>query len=347
MNGHLLLRADASPAIGTGHVMRCLALAQAWQDAGGRATFASAELPDSLVNRLRAEGFATARIEADVASDHDSSATAAIARTEQAQWTVVDGYRFTPAYYEALRAEGMRILALDDLAHLERYPVDYLLNQNLGATTERYAGKADAVSMLMGIGYALLRREFSPARGGPRTFAREATRILVTFGGSDPDNVTANAIAALALLQNPALEARVVVGACNEHTASLEALIRRTNGSIRLEREVRNMSELMSWADFAITAGGSTSWEMACLGLPALMLVLSRDQEGVADSLQRHGVVSNMGWADRITPEQLAPAIDALRNNAGLRQKMSEAGRHLVDGLGSRRVAQALWKETS
>lgn len=346
MNGHLLLRADASAAIGTGHVMRCLALAQAWQDAGGRATFACAEMPASLVNRLQAEGIETARVEAAAASSNDSTATAAIARTENAVWTVVDGYRFSPAYYGALRAEGVRILALDDMAHLERYPVDFLLNQNLNATSERYAGKAEAVNLLLGTRFALLRREFLHWRDHPRTYAREATRILVTFGGSDPENVTAKAIAALAMQQKPAFEARVVVGGCNEHLAALESLVGRSNGSIRLERDVRNMPELMAWADLAITAGGSTSWEMAFMGLPALMLVLSKDQEGVADSLQQRGVVLNLAWADRVSTEQLATAIHSLVNDSGLRQKMSEAGRRLVDGLGSQRVTQALKRET-
>ncbi len=338
----LLLRADASPLIGTGHVMRCLALVQAWQAAGGRATFASAEMPAALVKRLQGEGIETVRVEAVAASANDSAATAAIARTENAEWTVVDGYRFSPDYYGALRAEGLRILAVDDMAHLECYPVDILLNQNLSATSERYAGKAEAVNMLLGTRFALLRREFWPWRDHPRTFAPEATRILVTFGGSDPDNVTAKAIVALALLRTPALEARVVVGGCNEHLAALESLVGPANGSIRLERDVRSMPELMAWADLAITAGGSTSWEMAFMGLPALMLVLSKDQEGVADSLQQRGVVLNLGWADRVSPEQLATAIHSLGSNAGLRQKLSQEGRELVDGLGAQRVTQAL-----
>jgi spore coat polysaccharide biosynthesis predicted glycosyltransferase SpsG len=107
------------------------------------------------------------------------------------------------------------------------------------------------------------------------------------------------------------------------------------------------MPELLAWADLAITAGGSTSWEMAFMGLPALMLVLSKDQESIADSLEQRGVVRNLGWADRVSPEQLATAIHSLRNNAGLREKMSAAGGHLVDGRGSQRVAHALGRDIS
>jgi UDP-2,4-diacetamido-2,4,6-trideoxy-beta-L-altropyranose hydrolase len=342
MKDHLLLRADASATIGTGHVMRCLALAQAWQDAGGRATFASAEMPDALVNRLQAEGIAATRLPAEAASSADSTATAALARQEGVQWTVVDGYRFSPAYFGALRADGGRVLALDDMAHLERYPVDCLLNQNLNATSERYAGKAGAADLLLGTRFILLRREFLRWRDHPRTFVRPATRVLVTFGGSDPDNVTAKAIAALAMLPGSGIEARVVVGSCAPHLAELEALVERSQGSVRLERDVRHMPELMAWADFAVTAGGSTSWEMAFMGLPALMLVLSKDQEAVAESLQQRGVVQNLGWAESVSPGQLAAAIQSLAQDPGLRQKMSAGGRLLVDGLGSRRVTEAL-----
>jgi UDP-2,4-diacetamido-2,4,6-trideoxy-beta-L-altropyranose hydrolase len=342
MNAHLLIRADASAAIGTGHVMRCLALAQAWQDSGGRATFASVEIPPSLAQRLQAEGIAIASIPAPVASTIDSTETAARARSENADWTVVDGYRFLPAYYGALRAAGLQVLAVDDIAHLEHYPVDVLLNQNLNAASERYAGKAEAVNLLLGTRYVLLRREFLRFRDHPRAFAPEVTKILITFGGSDPNNVTAKAIAALGLLQTTNLEAKVVVGSCSEHLVSLESLVAQSNGLFRLERDVRNMPELMAWADLAITAGGSTSWEMAFMGLPALMIVLSKDQEGVADSLQDSGVAQNLGWAYQVSPGQIAAAVQSIGNNAGLRQKMSAEGRRLVDGFGSQRVAQAL-----
>src|SRR5258705_3656609 len=127
----LILRADASARIGTGHVMRCLALAQAWLDGGGQACFACAECPPALQQRLAGEGVTSETIHAEPGGAEDARATARLARKRGARWIALDGYHFGPSYQAHLRAAGLRLLLLDDEARASSYEADLLLNQNL------------------------------------------------------------------------------------------------------------------------------------------------------------------------------------------------------------------------
>src|SRR5262249_7291209 len=125
----LLFRADANIATGTGHVMRCLALAQAWQDAGGRAIFVSAESTAAICERLLAESCEVASIKASPGSQDDAKQTAALARQNEVSWIVADGYQFTAEYQHALKSAGTKLLVFDDYGHAQHYWADVVVNQ--------------------------------------------------------------------------------------------------------------------------------------------------------------------------------------------------------------------------
>src|ERR1022692_1556760 len=127
--GVLLIRADASVAIGTGHVMRCLALAQAWQDAGGPVTFVMAESTPAIEERLRSEGVGLIRIEGVPGSDFDSEQLLAVARTRGPSWVVVDGYEFGEGYQRALKNGRLKVVLIDDNGRSGTYAADVVLNQ--------------------------------------------------------------------------------------------------------------------------------------------------------------------------------------------------------------------------
>jgi len=169
-----------------------------------------------------------------------------------------------------------------------------------------------------------------------------ARKVLVTMGGSDPDNVTLKVIQALQQVDLDGLEAIVVVGGSNPHYEELQSAVQDARSSIRLESNVTNMPELMAWADVAISAGGSTCWEIAFMGLPSLVLVLSENQQRIATGLDQAGVVLNVGWYTEASIVQVTKTLVALLEDRGLRWRMGQQGRELVDGLGSGRTVKFL-----
>lgn len=328
----LVLRADASAQMGTGHVMRSLALAQAWQDAGGTAVFACANLPTALEARLGQENCSVVRLPANTS---DSTATTSLARELGAEWVVVDGYQFDAAYQDALKAAGFKVLFIDDYGHARRYSADLVLNQNLGAEESWYRDRSPGTEVLLGPQFALLRREFWPYRGWRRSIPERAAKLLITLGGADPDNVTRTALQAVRQIDEPTLLTRVVVGGSNPHRDGLAELA-ATIPSTELLIDVNNMPKLMAWADVAIAAGGTTSWERCLLGLPSLVLVLAENQATIARQLQQ------VGAADAVAVDELVSALEALLVDAARREKMTQAGQRLVDGFGVGRVVEAM-----
>ena len=161
----LLIRADASTRIGTGHVMRCLALAQAWEDSGRRAAFAMGMDAPALEDRLRSDGMEVVHLSAEPGSLEDAEMTADIAQKMGAGWAVVDGYHFGSDYQRIIKESGLRLLFIDDNGHADHYYADIVLNQNLHANEELYRKREPYTKLLFGTEYVLLRREVWPWRG--------------------------------------------------------------------------------------------------------------------------------------------------------------------------------------
>ena len=336
----LVIRADASPAIGAGHVMRCLALAKAWQSAGGSVTYLMAECIPALEERLDREGIARREIVAPSGSARDAEQTAAEALRANAAWLVVDGYRFDPDYVRGLKAAGLRVLFFDDDGRFDFYPSDVVLNQNSSASPGMYHNRAPITQLLLGTDYVLLRPEFLVEQE-PRQHPAIAREILVTMGGTDPDNVTRNIVLALANVKKD-IEAKIVVGGGNPWQDELQALTDRLAPRVKLERSPQNMATLMSWADVAVSAAGSTCWELAHMGLPSIVIALSADQQGIANALAERGIATSLGWHANLSGERISTAIDVLLENRNQRVAMSARGQKAVDGRGAARVVEYL-----
>ena len=338
----LIIRADASTQIGTGHIMRCLALTQAWQDAREQATFATCMEAPALYARLQSEGMEVVHLSAEPGSTDDAMQTAALARKMGASWIVVDGYHFGSDYQRIIKNSGVHLLFVDDMGHAEYYCADVVLNQNIYAHEGFYLHREPHVQLLLGTRYALLRREFLPWCRWKRQVPERARKVLITLGGADPDNVTFKAIQALQRLNGVFMEAQVLVGSANPHLDALREALAPSALGFRLLTAASNMPELMAWADVAVSAGGSTCWELAFMGLPNLMLVLALNQEGIATGLEAQGVALNMGWHEKVSASDMADVLSELMHNSARRQEMSERGRQLVDSCGASRVTAVL-----
>src|SRR5260370_1637027 len=285
---HLVIRADASRNIGSGHLMRCLALAQGWQSDGCNAKFLSYTESGSLREQIEAAGINFLALEKPHPHPADLQTMSSLLRGQSFSHVALDGYNFDPIYQEAIQASGCRTLVIDDYAHQPAYRTDILLNQNLGANTLTYHCNPETV-LLLGPTYALLRPEFMMWRGWHREIPAVARKILITMGGSDPDNVTLKVMQALQQVDIDSLDALGIVGANTPHYQQVEAGARclpdKVNTdrlSIKLVRNPASMPALLAWSDLAVSGGGSTCWEMAFMGLPSILLILADNQRIVA-----------------------------------------------------------------
>ncbi len=338
----LLIRTDASADIGLGHAMRCLALAESCaQGVGGSTTFLMASPPSAFASRAIAAGAEVRSLAAGPGSTGDVRETLAAARAAGAGWIVLDGYHFDGSFQDGLVAGGRRVLALDDYGHAGWYHADLVLNQNAGAGALLYADRQPTTGLLLGPRFALLRDEFRKWSGRHRRVPLRARRVVVTLGGSDPDNVTALVLEALRAVSGP-LDVMLLVGASNPHRAALEIAAAASPHPIEVAVDVSDMRRRLAWADLAIAATGSTALELACVGTPQVGIVLAENQWPGGAALARDGHVVCLGWHADIDAITIAATVTALADDAERRAELSRRGRELVDGHGTLRVIEAM-----
>lgn len=340
----LLVRADASVTTGTGHVMRCLALAQAWQDMGGHVVFAMAEGTDAVRARILSEKMESIAIEAKAASQDDARHTRELAQRSKADWVALDGYRFGADYRDELKSAGQKLLWLDDEGTDARCSADIILNQNSDASADRYPGREAHTRLFLGTRYALLRREFLTWGDGKKEIPGSARQLLVTMGGSDPDNLTSTVIETLRNVTADGLHATVLAGGSNPHFEFLREAVSNSAGAVRLLASAANMPELMAQADLAIIAGGGTLWELLYMSCPVISFSRNAVQSRILKDLDERGVLRHLGDPRQLVPGMLARAINELAASSERRAAMAEAGRRQVDGEGARRVCEAMMR---
>jgi UDP-2,4-diacetamido-2,4,6-trideoxy-beta-L-altropyranose hydrolase len=340
----LLIRADASVSIGTGHIMRMIALGQAWQAQGGEVRFLCAEITAVLEQRLASEGFQLSRISAVLGSKEDlEQTTHLITDTLQADIqnarVVLDGYHFGSDYQLGIKAAGFKLLVVDDYGHADFYHADWVLNQNISAREELYAKRSLDTKLLLGTKFAMLRKEFLKYRGWKREIPDVARKVLVTLGGADPENVTQRVIEAMAGLD---LEVKVVVGGSNPHLPSLRQVVENSRSRpARIELVVNppNMPELMMWADMAVAAGGSTVCELDYMGLPSVVFAIAENQCSNLKYLDDFPLFERCDWLKEGLPHQATNALQDL-------QKRVRAQAHTkshIDGLGVVRIVDIIY----
>ena len=327
----LLIRANISPTIGTGHVMRCLALAEVCMKEGIAVHVLLTE-ESGLDQRLRDAGCTVDHLQSD-----DLTETIAKAKEISAEWVVVDGYTFDSSYQQALKDAGLRILFIDDYGQCDTYVSDLVLNQNIYASTDFYPQIDANTTLLLGTQYTLLRQEFA-STVSEREVPDTARNILVTLGGADPDNCTQDVLLAITAIEN--ITVKVVVGGANPNRDELQQLC--TSELIEMIVNTSDMKALMEWADIAIAGGGSTCYEFAYMGLPALTMVLAENQKPVAKGLEDAGATINLGWHEACSKESITAMLTDLLGDRAKREAMSTAGKKLIDGKGAQRVLEAM-----
>lgn len=345
------IRADASLVIGTGHIMRCLTLANAMRQAGHELIFICRNYDGNMIKFLSDTGYNVLELEAPprrpgtddwFGITQEADCTEAIeVLPEGIDLIVVDHYGFDESSESRLRKHVRKIMVIDDLAN-RPHNCDLLLDQNLVEKIhERYRRLADSATLLLGPDFALVRPEFRTHRDFSlaRRAAGELGSCLVFMGGSDPSDDTRKALGGILDSGRTWKRIDVVIGASYQHVQALEDKCRKLP-EVRLHIQTQHMAELMMEADLAITAGGSVSWEKCVLGVPSLAVVQADNQAAIVSKLAAVGALVNLGDAKGLGSEAYSAALARL---TGDRLKALSAAAALVcDGAGTTRVLDAI-----
>jgi len=257
---------------------------------------------------------------------------AVLSGTPKLSWLIVDHYALDMRWEGQMRPFTGKIMVIDDLAD-RPHDCDLLLDQNLYKGLERrYDGLVpDHCERLLGPRYALLRPEFAAARKTLRHRDGRVRRIFIFFGGNDLSNETAKALEAIRLLNRSEIAVDVVVGASNPKGDQIREICQRMPNTC-FHLQVGNMAELMVLADLAIGAGGTTTWERCCLGLPTLALVLADNQREVVEAMSAAGAMRNVGWHADVTSTTLAEALRMAMASPERLNAMSERSLAIMGG---------------
>ena len=344
----ILIRADASTDIGAGHVMRCVALAEVLVSRGADVSFVCRELPGHYCDWLEQRGFPVNRLAYESTDpDADSAQCQAIlSRVGALDWLVVDHYGLDVNWETALRPLTRKIFVIDDNAD-RVHDCDLLLDQNLVTQqTDRYSSLLPpGTQCLFGPRYAMLRPEFADARATRHERNGKVRRVLVCFGGSDPQGHTLATLRALRSYASCLDRIDVVVGLSNQGQTELAAVCAEFPNAV-LHCQTDNMAALLAAADLAIGAGGTMNWERACLGVPTIAFGVAENQYNLLAALFEAGCA--IGQATMSLPNEKAIArwISCMLDCPSLLRGMAQRSATLVDGLGVQRVADVLLENT-
>lgn len=307
MNEVVIIRADSSAGIGTGHVMRTLVLADMMEKSGFRPVYLCRNYPDSLLSPISKAGFTAEFFD----SGDESETVINTAKKYSAGWVIIDNYNIGYKDETKIREAGFKIFVIDD--NFARHNCNALLNQNIYAEKKDYDDRVPAdCKLFTGIEYALLRDEFRNKKFRIRKNT-EVNSLLITLGGSDPDNITLKILKNVAS-QKPDMNITVVAGLANKHIDSLsDFCLNKSNINFIIGAD--NMAELMDNADAAITAGGATSIEALYAGLPLIVVSIAENQDRMCQALHDKNLAVYAGKFNKDAAKHLDSLVTPKNNS--------------------------------
>jgi UDP-2,4-diacetamido-2,4,6-trideoxy-beta-L-altropyranose hydrolase len=360
----VVIRADASVNIGTGHVMRCLTLADKMDALGADIHFICRDFDGHMKSAIQVKGYACTLLpppktgverQADdpphaewlgVNWQEDANDTIRAIQGSEVDWLIVDHYGIDEKWHQALRSGCDRIMVIDDLAD-RKMDCDLLLDQTYGRNPQDYSDLIKTnTKLLLGSNYSLLRPGYFKRRQEAlveRSERKEVTHILVFVGGMDSGNISALVLRALDKItwETPPM-VDVVLNRNAPYLEEIKLLSSTFDMPVGVHVDVEDMAGLMLQADLAIGGGGGASWERCCLGLPAVAIEMAKNQKQVLRSLSDLGALVDVGEQERVTVEVLCEEISGLIGNRVLMENISSAAFGVCDGLGAGRVVSEL-----
>ena len=365
-----VFRVDASNVIGIGHVMRCLTLADQLRLANVNIHFICKKHHGNLHDKIQKRGYKCTLLdlksEDDLIENNDSShaswlgssweydaqQTISVINKDEIDLLIVDHYEIDYRWHKKLRCKSKKIMVIDDLAN-RKYDCDYLLDQTYGRVEEGYNLLInDDCELLIGSSYALVSPEFERLRLKAiekRKRGISIERILISMGGSDLNNIAAQLIAAIAIIEwkkKPIID--VVVGVNSPHTNNIVDLVNSLSLQVNVIQNTNNMAELMVNADLAFGAGGATAWERCVLGLPTIVVCLAKNQADIISNLEKKGVHIILNCINKNTNiKTISEDIKKILCQQEKIESMSVNSFHICDGLGVRKVGSRLLRSDS
>ena len=374
----ILFRVDASLTIGSGHVVRCLTIADALVNKNCHCHFACRPHAGNLIDWIAQRGHSVIQLPS-LANDQPSVGRSAsetgkldehsrwlgtdpltdanetlrcISYLPTLDWMIIDHYGIDTRWQAVVSEASNQIMVIDDLAN-RPHDCDLLLDQNdRPDLNSRYQGLTGSrCQTLLGPQFALLRPEFAAKRAQHdsdkvlESNLPQSTRpsVLVFFGGMDEHNVTSRVLAAIA---DQPIDVHVVLGGSNPHRDSVQMLSQQINAagsaSVFVHVQVADMATLMSKTSLAIASGGTNTWERCCLGIPTATITVAANQVECTRHLAKSGVTAWIGKHDRLSDEYLKSQLQHFLFDSSSHQSMRVRGCQLVDGSGADRVVETL-----
>lgn len=353
-------RVDASLEMGTGHVMRCMTLANALLERGAQCHFLCREHPGHLMDLISKRGHEVHPLPLSKQPDSDSGLahaqwlganwdedardSAEILEALNPHWLVVDHYALDARWEKQTTPTGTRTMVIDDLADRD-HVCDLLLDQNwfADATQQRYQNRVPLrCQCFLGPAYALLKPEYKELRQSSPPRSGQVRKVMVFLGGSDPCNQTARVVKALTTPDLQSLSLEVVVGPNHPDPEGIEQLA-QSRGNACCHKKLPSLAPLMAESDLMIGAGGSTTWERMCLGLPAIVISIARNQTNTNKALMKAGYIHFLGEMETVREGDITSAVRHCLANPKALTQQSRLCQDLVSGKGTDTLCDQLF----
>ncbi len=319
-------RCDANSKIGSGHLMRCLTIANSLRGLGWDCYFISTFENNNIHPALKDSAFGFC--------DVDDT-------PQSADLLVVDHYELDISYESSCREWAKKIVVIDDLAN-RRHDCDVLIDTTFGRDLNDYKPLVPSVcAILTGAQYAFLRPQFVQNRGTSlerrRKNSYKLDRVLIYVSFTDPHDITGKALQACDLVSDK-LNIDVILSQHHPDENKLKQMADKSEHQVTFHSDVSEMAVLMAQADLAIGAGGTTSWERCCLGVPTLLIEIADNQKMVSKALAKARAVENLGWHAALDIQNIADKISELKSDVDKVKSMSDKAQQICDGRGVERV---------
>ena len=347
----VVFRVDASLKMGTGHVMRCLTLAQVLKENGVNVEFICRQHKGNLINKIVASGFKVHELNLlkekedkaeykspyyswlGVTQQQDANECIDILKSLKTSWIIIDHYSLNEDWQIKIKPFCEKIMVIDDLAD-QKHQCDILLDQTFNRQNSDYSLLVPkSCQLLLGSKYALLRPEFIKWReySLKNRGKIKLKRLLVSMGGVDIDNMTGQVLKELERFTLPSdINVVVVMGELSPNLEKILAMAKKFPYKIKIKIGVNNMAEIMSRADISIGAAGSTTWERCCLGLPTIQIIVAQNQAFSAKSLAAHNVLK--------LAKNAKDAVNLLGNSTEWMRNIGNIASKICNGMGVYKV---------